>query len=304
LEILINEEKIDFTLEKEKSLGEVIDAIENWLSNPNFKITSLKVDDKELSDDSKIKWKEMSLLDIKKLDIHVQLPGDKNIYSYEIYISFLANLLEGIKEKNSEILKNCISEYQIVIRGLKSIFNSGIIINKIAELDNLLVGSSPEIILSWPDTIKEKVKANIEFIIKNLSERINEIADPVKNLIKSVEGLQKSSAEIGEVSLLLQTGKDKQAMEYIINFSYQIEKILRLFTFIKETDIIVLDKLRIDEKSIENFFNELNNILKELIEAFIANDSVLIGDLLEYETAPRLENLASFINELKTVSKK
>jgi hypothetical protein len=304
LEILINKEKIDFTLEKEKSLGEVINAIENWFDNPGYKITSLKVDDRELSEDPGPEWQKMPLIDIKKLDIQVQLPGDINISRYEIIISFLNSFIEGIISNNAEILKHCIEEYRIIIHSLKKIFNSGILLNRIAELDNLLVGSTPEIILSWPDTIKEKVKSGVDMITSSLETRINEIANPVEVLIKSVEGLQKSSAEIGEVSLLLQTGKDKQAMEYIINFSYQIEKILRLFTYIKEVNIIDLDELRINGNNIESFFSELNNVLKELIEAFIANDSVLIGDLLEYETAPRLENLASFINKIKAVSKK
>lgn len=304
MEILINKEKIDFTLEKEKSLGEVIDAIENWFNNPNFKITSLKIDDKELNDSQKTKWEKIPLIDIKQLDIQVELPGDTNIYNYEILISFLNSLFDGIVKNNTEILEHCISEYKIIIKNLKRIFSSGIIFNKITELDNLLIGSTPEIIFSWPDAIKEKVKLNIEHLTENLSERIKEIANPVQSLNKSIEGLHKASAEISEVSLLLQTGKDKQAMAYIINFSYQIEKILRLFTYIKEENIIKLDNLKINESSIEDFFNELNNILKELIEAFIANDSVLIGDLLEYETAPRLENLAIFIKELKTISKK
>jgi len=304
LDILINKEKIDFTLEKEKSLGEIINAIENWLDNPNYKITSLKIDDKELSDSVKTKWQKIPLIDINKLDIQVQLPGDANIYNFEILISFLNSFKDGVTKNNTEILEHCISEYTIIIKSLKMIFVSGPILNKIIEIDKLLAGSTPEIIFSWPEGIKEKVESNINIITENLSDRIKEIANPIHSLIKSVEGLHKSSVEIGEVSLLLQTGKDKQAMDYIISFSYHIEKTLRLFSLLRESSLIKLDELKISDNSIEEFFNELNNILKELIEAFVANDSVLIGDLLEYEIAPRLENLASFINEIKTISKK
>ena len=36
---------------------------------------------------------------------------------------------------------------------------------------------------------------------------------------------------------------------------------------------------------------ELTPVLRELVAAFDAKDSVLIGDLLEYEVAPRVERL-------------
>ena len=55
--------------------------------------------------------------------------------------------------------------------------------------------------------------------------------------------------------------------------------------------------------SFEEYYNELNSVLKELIDAFHINDSVLIGDLLEYEIAPRLEGLIQFIKRLKTSKK-
>ena len=304
MEILINKEKIDFTLEKEKSLGEVVNAIENWLDNPNYKITSLKIDNKELSSTVKTKWQKTPLIDINKLDIQVQLPGDANIYNYEILISFLQSFLEGIKSNNTEILEHCISEYSIIIKNLKFTFASSAILSKIIEIEKLLVGSTPEIVFSWPNGVKEKANILVNDIIQNLIIRIREIANPIASLIKSIEGLQKSSIEIGEVSLLLQTGKDKKAMNYIISFSYHVERTLRLLSLLRKSDLIKLDELKINDNSIEEFFNELNTILKELTEAFIANDSVLIGDLLEYEIAPRLENIASFINEIKNISKR
>ena len=52
------------------------------------------------------------------------------------------------------------------------------------------------------------------------------------------------------------------------------------------------------DKDALHFKEELNKILKELLEAFAAKDSVLIGDLMEYEIAPRLEQLRAFLQEL------
>ena len=53
----------------------------------------------------------------------------------------------------------------------------------------------------------------------------------------------------------------------------------------------------IDGRTLPAFCRELNAVLGELIEAFQARDSVLIGDLMEYEMAPRLQTLRAFLNE-------
>jgi hypothetical protein len=43
------------------------------------------------------------------------------------------------------------------------------------------------------------------------------------------------------------------------------------------------------------FFEALNRVLQELVSAFQARDTVLIGDLLEYEVAPRLRQLQAVL---------
>ena len=53
-----------------------------------------------------------------------------------------------------------------------------------------------------------------------------------------------------------------------------------------------------DNEKLQAFYQELNGVLSELLEAFAAKDSVLIGDLMEYEIAPRLEQLRTFLQEL------
>ena len=44
MEIRINEEIIDFTLERERVLGDVVDGIQGWLSTNGFALTEIKKD--------------------------------------------------------------------------------------------------------------------------------------------------------------------------------------------------------------------------------------------------------------------
>ena len=41
----------------------------------------------------------------------------------------------------------------------------------------------------------------------------------------------------------------------------------------------------------------MNGVLRDLLAAFNAKDSILIGDLLEYEVAPRLGKLLPLLEE-------
>jgi len=56
-----------------------------------------------------------------------------------------------------------------------------------------------------------------------------------------------------------------------------------------------LDKLKIDHKPFDELHEELNQYLTEAAAALEANDCVLLGDLLEYELAPRAEMEAQIL---------
>ena len=65
---------------------------------------------------------------------------------------------------------------------------------------------------------------------------------------------------------------------------------------IKERELMVanaleisLEDLQIGELTVKQFHDDLNAYLREATEALKKRDSVLLGDLLEYELAPRAE---------------
>ena len=75
---------------------------------------------------------------------------------------------------------------------------------------------------------------------------------------------------------------------------------------IKERELMVanameipLDGFQIDNQSVKEFHTDLNGFLMEATRALEARDSVLIGDLLEYELAPRAEKETTIVALLK-----
>jgi hypothetical protein len=76
-------------------------------------------------------------------------------------------------------------------------------------------------------------------------------------------------------------------MEAVVRFSELSQRLLAQ-----------LGRLRVPEvggREPREFFAELNRVLGELLSAFQARDTVLIGDLLEYEVAPRLRQLRAVL---------
>jgi len=73
-------------------------------------------------------------------------------------------------------------------------------------------------------------------------------------------------------------------------------RLAELWSVIKNRELLIADALDMDlsqlelnGKSLESIHAELNDFLNEAIEAIETKDTVALGDLLEYELAPRAE---------------
>lgn len=84
------------------------------------------------------------------------------------------------------------------------------------------------------------------------------------------------------------------------------ERLAAIWGAIKERELMVanslelpLEDLRIGDQTVREFHDDLNGYLREAAEALKSGDSVLLGDLLEYELAPRAEKESTIVALLK-----
>ncbi|MDR3139677.1 MAG: hypothetical protein LBT95_08410, partial [Treponema sp.] len=98
------------------------------------------------------------------------------------------------------------------------------------------------------------------------------------------------AARLEDLPLDIQTGKDERAAETVQLFSHIAEKLFRLLYCLK-FDGLSPDALTVESLPIQKFIEEFGTALKELTAAYEAKDAVLVGDLAEYELAPRLVSL-------------
>jgi len=99
-----------------------------------------------------------------------------------------------------------------------------------------------------------------------------------------------------DIPLDIQTGKDNKAVTTIQRFSYVTDKLFRLVRLLTLQDD-TLHKQIVDMLPLDDFIDEYKKTLKELVEAYEVQDAILVGDLSEYELAPRLLKLYTALTE-------
>jgi hypothetical protein len=286
VEIQINNQNLDFTIEQDETLGEVVKDIEAWLDGTDLVLYSVKHEDRELLSTPYEQWGPTPHSEVGTLDVTVKHTRELAVLNLETVLEYLGMLEQGITTSNHDRLEELLSGFSALVESLRKHFPNNPLLQ---TLVSLFENSQATQVLTWTEEKRQQALKQIELICAQVSLRLQELQDP-KAALKTLSGaLTVCIEEISEISILLQTGKDRQAMDTIVRFSELSQTLVRLVTSVFPDN---------KNKDIQAFYQEINGVLSELLEAFEARDSVLIGDLMEYEIAPRLERVQTFLQEL------
>ena len=287
MEIQINNQNLDFTIEQDETLGQVIKDIEAWLKGTDLVLYSVKHEDLELLSTPYEQWGATPHTEVGTLNVTVKHARELAALNLQTILEYLDILKASIATGNGERLDELLSGFPALIESLQKHFpNSEQLLQ---TLVTLLANSRTDQVLAWADETREQALKLIDLVYSQVSFRLQEHRDPKGALKTLSEALTVCIEEVSEISILLQTGKDKQAMDAIVRFSELSQNLIRLVVSVFPGN---------SNKELQDFYRELGGTLSELLEAFEAKDSVLIGDLMEYEIAPRLERLRTILQEL------
>lgn len=299
MEITLNSEPFDVTIENEKTLSELFSGLDDWLNSSGFEISGMVIDGRELEMNN-TKWNEILLESIGKLDIKAISGSDRYISDLQTLYQYTTLLQNAITAENNNLITDLLSELPYVISALDSY---------LSKKDLLVYGTIKlqELITNYQNENNEQlVNKNtlidfLQHISLILQTRIKEVTSPFSELQVTAELLKSLIPDISDVSVMLQTGNDKKAMSSVLRFIELSEKLIRIFPFLKEFGYTDIRKESINSESFSDFYTNLNDILRELVDAFNINDSILIGDLMEYEIAPRVNKLLEYLNLIEKV---
>jgi hypothetical protein len=287
VEIQINNQNLDFTIEQDETLGQVVKDIEAWLKGTDLVLFSVKHENRELLSTPGEQWESTPHTEVGTLDVTVKHARELAVVNLQTILEYLDILKRSIGTGNRDRIEELLSGFSALMESLGKHFSHSE--QLLQALVTLFGNSTAEQVVAWADETRGQALKLIDLVYTQVSLRLQEYQDPKAALKTLAEALTVCIEEVSDISILLQTGKDKQAMETIVRFSELSQNLVRLTASIFPEN---------SNQDLQDFYKELGGVLSELLEAFEAKDSVLIGDLMEYEIAPRLERLQTIVQEL------
>jgi hypothetical protein len=268
MEIRINGQAADITLDSEKTIGDILASLDMWLANLGHSLSGLSIDGKAA--------------DAARLDEIFSMEID-SVKTLDIYTSCAAQLSADALLK----LADDIDEFEILKFEDKSNFvNSW----EQSAQANYIKENIPELFSICIDLFA-RGGITCQTLRSITEERLREINDPLNEFARIEPLVNVTCARLADLPLDIQTGKDGQAAQTIQIFSGLTEKILRVAKQLDLQGFLVQN----DEKDLIQLINDFSKVLRELLDAYERHDSVLVGDLSEYEAAPRLQELFDVI---------
>lgn len=271
MDIYIDGNRLDVTLEHEQTVGDLFVSLEQWLSETGFRSTTFALDGKNINASEVEQAFATGLSDVARIDI--QTTSTAQLYAETLldaafFINKYANKYAAISAGDNG-KEEMLREWE-ESGGRSFLFENHPGFAK--KIDDYLVRGQGD-----------GAKLNEE-----IAERLYEITQPEAALLSIKEKLYDITGRLEVLSLNMQMGKDRQATETVYMFSEVAEKLLR---------IIPLMPAAADDTENLRFFEEFSGVLKEFCAAYQAQDSVLAGDLAEYEVSPRLIELYDRLKE-------
>jgi hypothetical protein len=264
MEISINGSPADITLETEKNIGDILSGMDKWLEGSGGRLSGLLIDGQKID--------PSGLGEAFGRDL-------EGIGSLEIFVSTWRELA---------------AEALCTLKGICEVWG------------NLPFDRREEVGKQWEagaaaSFLSAEIPDMYGFAARSLAgeglspedlgllteERLQELGDPGEELNRTENLVRAIAGRLEDLPLDIQTGKDGRAAETMQLFSRMAEKLFRLF-FILRSSGLSPDALVVDNRGVKDFMAEFNSALRELNAAYENRDAVLIGDLSEYELAPRL----------------
>jgi len=267
MEIKINDKILDVTLDNENTLGDVLAGLEQWLINSGHRISEIKIDGQAVKASMLEDAFSREVKTIKCIDVYTNVIA-------ELTAASLLNLLEDIKEYEPLGFEDKAKFFTNWKNSATAQFISAEMPDLFAFCGNTFTNG---------DVSSETLYSITEEILREVNEPKTELKNvgPVLNEI---------CVRLVDLPLDIQTGKDARAAQTIQLFSAITEKIFRIFKQLEIQGYLAAEKAG-KEKPLTQLVTEFKNVLNDLLEAYEKNDSVLVGDITEYEASPKLKEL-------------
>ncbi|MDR1025276.1 MAG: hypothetical protein LBL56_06065 [Treponema sp.] len=264
MEITINGKQTDITLEHEKTLGDVLSALEDWLHGSGYRLSGLRVNGETIGEASLDRFFGRDLSSVETLDLETASWAEHAAQSIVSLYGMIREMEESAYAEREGLRAawTVLPEAQFLKSEMPELWTAA---------EGAFAGEGPA-----PGELRGM-----------LEERLRELENPRQELSGAGPLVEALVRRLQDLPLDIQTGKDRRAAETMGLFSTLTEKLIRLFNLLKIEGFFPENKT-VGGMPVLDYIGEFDSTLKDLIRAYEDRDTVLVGDLAEYELAPRL----------------
>lgn len=324
--IRINDEKLDFTIEKEQDLQDVLSSIENWVGGEGGIIQKVLVEGEDVPLADEAEGLHRDITSIGEIEVYA---ATKERYAAET-LTTLGDYIHMILDRSLEPDPH--SSYEKIMEGLETVVEAvrdsslvlGIRVGLVTgsgirpldgvlrELDGLrkryerryfdsegrsaIVSRLEELLAHVPKLLKwAVVKNSVTFdeVEKNRKrDYFSEVLTDFKTILGDTEMVFEKIAES------LQIGNDGEAMGDIYRVTEILDECIELLK-VAEGHGIDKEKLQGTGTQAEKTFRDMSSRLNETYEALKLGDMVTVGDIMEYEIHPLWKRLAGLLSSIE-----
>ncbi|MDR3247398.1 MAG: hypothetical protein LBT39_01310 [Treponema sp.] len=272
MNITIDGKQADITLESEQTIGEVLAGLESWMRGSGHRLSGLEVDGEKVDTHSLDSIFNRELSSVGSLDIRTSSWAEHAVQAMADLYGALGDFGETAFEDREKFYRDW--EAGAGAQFLKAEQSD---LFYLAENTFAGEGLSP---------------ADLRNLLK---ERLRELESPQGELSAIGPLVVTLVQRLQDLPLDIQTGKDSRAAETMGLFSTLAEKLFRLFNLLRIEGLFP-ENLTVEGVPVQTYIEEFGATLKDLLQAYEGRDTVLVGDLAEYELAPRLLQFYTAIN--------
>jgi hypothetical protein len=287
--LTLNGEAVDFTLQDERTLGDVVRGVQAWLDASGFQLTALAADGTDLLAAPAPSWAGRSVDGVAELAVIAAHTGAMRVEHWQTlgeWLRLVGGELGGTAA-DGDLLEE-------LLRGLPDTlasFGANPFLPRGSDLgrrfQELFAGATAATVRQWPAARRAEARGILEGLAAALQARLADAVDPETAARRIAERLRSLQPGLGEVSVQFQTGRDRQGMQAVLEFIDAAQALVDLLPFLPP------------DAERGRLVTELTPVLRQLAEAFDAKDAILVGDLLEYEIAPRMERIIPLVGNAR-----
>jgi hypothetical protein len=293
--ITINGAPVAIEPEGSGSLGELLSRADELLDRAGSVIVSLSIDGEEVDAEGYARCAEREAASVGRVDIRAENAAAIKVRALETLLELLA-----IAKSSAEVPEEeaGAADWAGVRKGAADLSDAFAGLFAADELSfarlfyEVLERAGDE-----PDRASRiEISAQVDRLASVFEERLAELRSPAAEMRKTAALFDERSADLSDIPVLMQTGKEERAMKTVLFFVEIFNKVIRIIPELRRSGVDT-DSIGVGGAPMPEFYGSFNGVLRQLTEAFEHKDAVLIGDLAEYEILPRMKSFFAAMRE-------